>query len=140
MNQGIRTYNELVQYHSYEDRFRYLKLNGVVANETFGFDRYLNQRFYKSAEWRRVRDQVIIRDRGCDLGIPGREIFGTVIVHHMNPISIEDIEKNPEILFDPNYLICVSLETHNALHYGDESVLEKETIVERRPGDTTPWR
>ena len=140
MNQKIRTYNELVQYHSYEDRFRYLKLSGVVANETFGFDRYLNQRFYKSAEWRRVRDQVIIRDNGCDLGVPGKEIFGTIIVHHMNPISIEDIEKNPEILFDPNYLICVSLETHNALHYGDESILEKETIAERRPGDTTPWR
>lgn len=140
MSQSIRTYNELVQYHSYEDRFRYLKLNGVVANETFGFDRYLNQRFYKSAEWRRVRDQVIIRDNGCDLGVPGKEIFGTIIVHHMNPISIEDIEKNPEILFDPNYLICVSLETHNALHYGDESILEKETIVERRSGDTTPWR
>ena len=136
----MKTYGELVQYNSFEDRFRYLKLNGVVANETFGFDRYLNQRFYKSAEWRRVRDQVIIRDNGCDLGIPGREIHGTVIVHHMNPISIEDIEKNPEVLFDPNTLICVSLDTHNALHYGDESILENETIVERRPGDTTPWR
>ena len=139
MNQRIRTYNELVQYHSYEDRFRYLKLNGVVANETFGFDRYLNQRFYKSAEWRRVRDQVIIRDNGCDLGIPGREIFGTIIVHHMNPISIEDIEKNPEILFDPNYLICVSHDTHNAIHYGTEIPKSSEPII-RTPNDTCPWK
>lgn len=136
----MKTYGELIQYHSFEDRFRYLKLDGVVANETFGFDRYLNQRFYKSAEWRRVRDQVIIRDQGCDLGVPGREIQGTIIVHHMNPISIEDIERNPEVLFDPNTLICVSLDTHNALHYGDESILDQEVVVERRPGDTTPWR
>ena len=140
MIHSIRTYTELIKLPTFLDRFRYLKLDGVVANETFGFDRYLNQRFYKSAEWRRVRDQVIIRDQGCDLGVPGREIQGTIIVHHMNPISIEDIERNPEVLFDPNTLICVSLDTHNALHYGDESILDQEVVVERRPGDTTPWR
>lgn len=136
----IRRYSELIQLHSFEDRFNYLKLNGVVANETFGFDRYLNQQFYRSAEWKRVRQQVIIRDRGCDLGCPDREIFGQILVHHMNPISIEDIENNPEILLDPEYLICVSLDTHNALHYGDSNYLENNVVVDRRPGDTTPWR
>lgn len=136
----IRTYTELIQLSSFEDRFNYLKLNGVVANETFGFDRYLNQQFYKSSEWKRIRQQVIIRDRACDLGCPDHEIFGQVIIHHMNPISLDDLENNPEILLDPEYLICVSMETHNALHYGDSSYLSKETVVERKPGDTTPWR
>lgn len=136
----MRLYSELIQLSTFEERFKYLKLRGVVANETFGFDRYLNQRFYKSPEWRRVRDQVIIRDNGCDLGIPGHEIYGNIIIHHMNPMSIEDIEQHPEILLDPEYLICVSLETHNAIHYGDDSILEKNIIVERQPGDTTPWR
>ena len=139
MSQKIRTYNELVQYHSYEDRFRYLKLSGVVANETFGFDRYLNQRFYKSAEWRRVRDQVIIRDNGCDLGIPGREIFGTIIVHHMNPISKDDILNRTKYLLDPEYLICTIKSTHDAIHYGDEKLLMKDPI-ERKQNDTCPWR
>lgn len=136
----IRTYTELIQLSSFEDRFNYLKLNGVVANETFGFDRYLNQQFYKSSEWKRIRQQVIIRDRACDLGCTDHEIFGQVIIHHMNPISLDDLENNPEILLDPEYLICVSMETHNALHYGDSSYLNKEIVVERKPGDTTPWR
>lgn len=136
----MRSYSELIQLSTFEERFKYLKLRGVVANETFGFDRYLNQRFYKSPEWRRVRDQVIIRDNGCDLGIPGHEIYGNIIIHHMNPMSIEDIEQHPEILLNPEYLVCVSLETHNAIHYGDDSILEKNVIVERQPGDTTPWR
>lgn len=136
----IKTYTELMQLHSFEDRFRYLKLNGIVANETFGFDRYLNQRFYKSAEWRQVREQVIIRDQGCDLGCIDHPIFGNIIIHHMNPISLDDIENNPEVLLDPEFLICVSLETHNALHYGDESILNKNRLVERKPGDTIPWR
>lgn len=136
----IRRYSELVQLSTFEERFNYLRLNGTVANETFGFDRYLNQRFYKSPEWRRVRQQIILRDKGCDLGISDREIFGNIIIHHMNPISIEDIENNPELLFDPEYLICVSLDTHNAIHYGDESYTQRNMVVDRRPGDTTLWR
>lgn len=136
----IRRYSELIQLPTFEERFNYLRLNGIVANETFGFDRYLNQRFYKSAEWKRVRQQIILRDRGCDLGISDREILGNIIIHHMNPISIEDIENNPEILFDPEYLICVSLDTHNAIHYGDESYTQRDIVVDRRPGDTTLWR
>ena len=136
----IRSYTELIQLSTFEDRFNYLKLNGVVANETFGFDRYLNQQFYKSAEWKKVRQQVIIRDRGCDLGCQDREICGQIIIHHMNPISLEDIERNPEILLDPEYLICVSLDTHNAIHYGDSDYTNRNVVVERRPGDTTPWR
>lgn len=136
----IKTYTELMQFSSFEDRFRYLKLNGVVANETFGFDRYLNQKFYKSPEWRHVREQVMIRDQGCDLAHRDHPIFGNIIIHHMNPISLDDVENNPEILLDPEFLICVSLETHNALHYGDESVLSKNKLVERTPGDTTPWK
>lgn len=136
----IRTYTELIQLPTFEDRFRYLKLNGVVANETFGFDRYLNQQFYKSSEWRRIRQEVIIRDLGCDLACPDREIFGQIIIHHMNPVSIEDIDNNPEILLNPEYLICVSLDTHNAIHYGDDSYLKQTMVIERKPGDTTPWR
>lgn len=136
----IRRYSEMMQYPTFEERFRYLKLDGVVANETFGFDRYLNQQFYKSAEWKRVRQQIIIRDQGCDLACQDRPIFGQVIVHHLNPISLEDLEQNPEILFDPENLVCVSLDTHNAIHYGDGSYGEEKVLVERRPGDTTPWR
>ena len=138
----MRTYEELIEIPTYEERYKYLKLDSVVGVDTFGSRRYLNQLLYASKEWKRIRRDVIARDLGRDLAHEDYEIHNGVkiIVHHMNPISIEDMEKNPEILFDPNYLICVSLETHNALHYGDESVLEKETIVERRPGDTTPWR
>lgn len=136
----VRSYSELIQLHSFEERFRYLKLSGAVANETFGFDRYLNQQFYRSPEWKRVRQQVIIRDMGCDLGCPDRPIRGNIFVHHINPMSVDDIENHPEDLLNPEYLICVSLDTHNALHYGDESILDANTIVERRPGDTTPWR
>lgn len=136
----IRRYSELIQLSTFEERFNYLKLNGVVANETFGFDRYLNQQFYKSAEWKRVRQQVIIRDRGCDLAVPDHEIFDQIIVHHMNPMSLEDIENNPELLLDPEYLICVSLDTHNAIHYGDGSYVNKDVVVDRMPGDTTLWR
>lgn len=136
----IRRYSELIQLSTFEERFNYLKLNGVVANETFGFDRYLNQQFYRSAEWKRVRQQVIIRDRGCDLAVPDHEIFDHIIVHHMNPMSLEDIENNPELLLDPEYLICVSLDTHNAIHYGDGNYGNKDVIVDRIPGDTTLWR
>lgn len=136
----IRRYSELIQLSTFEERFNYLKLNGVVANETFGFDRYLNQQFYRSAEWKRVRQQVIIRDRGCDLAVPDHEIFDQIIVHHMNPMSLEDIENNPELLLDTEYLICVSLDTHNAIHYGDSNYGNKDVVVDRIPGDTTLWR
>ena len=136
----IRRYSELIQLSTFEERFNYLKLNGVVANETFGFDRYLNQQFYRSAEWKRVRQQVIIRDRGCDLAVPDHEIFDQIIVHHMNPMSLEDIENNPELLLDPEYLICVSLDTHNSIHYGDSNYGNKDVVVDRIPGDTTLWR
>lgn len=135
----IRTYSELATLTTYEERFEYLRLNGSVGLKTFGFDRYLNQTFYKSNEWKRVRDQVIIRDNGCDLGIPDRIINGTIIVHHMNPIISEDIIDMTDYLLNPEYLICTILPTHNAIHYGDESLLIKAPI-ERRKNDTCPWR
>ena len=135
----IKTYSELIRLSTFEDRFRYLKLRGKVGEDTFGFDRYFNQKFYRSYEWKRIRDQVIIRDNACDLGIPGREIFGKVVIHHMNPFRIEDLAGDAaEDLLNPEYLICVSHETHNAIHYGDESILP-EVYVERRPNDTCPW-
>ena len=121
----LRTYSELIKLKTWEERFQYLQLNGVVGNETFGFDRYLNQQFYKSQEWKRVRDKVLIRDNACDLACQDNPIFGQVIVHHMNPMSIDDIESNPELLLDPEYLICVSLDTHNAIHYGDDRIIKE---------------
>lgn len=135
----MRTYSELIQLSSFEDRLKYLKLNGVVANETFGFDRYLNQKFYRSPEWKRLRDQIIIRDKGCDLACKGHNIYGKIIVHHMNPISIEDVEENRDSLFNPEYLVCASLDTHNYIHYGYEQK-EKSVFTERCPGDTKLWR
>ena len=135
----IRTYSELIRIPTFEDRFRYLKLYGRVGEDTFGFDRYFNQKFYRSYEWKQIRNQVIVRDRACDLGIPDREIFGKVIIHHMNPFRIEDLSGDSvKNLLNPEYLICVSHETHNAIHYGDESLLP-EIFVERSPNDTCPW-
>lgn len=135
----IRTYSELIRIPTFEDRFRYLKLRGKVGEDTFGFDRYFNQKFYRSSEWKRIRARVIVRDGACDLGIPDREILGKVIIHHMNPFGIEDLTgDNAKDLLDPEFLICVSHETHNAIHYGDESLLP-EIFVERRPNDTCPW-
>lgn len=135
----IKTYSELTRLLTFQERYFYLKLDGVVGEETFGFDRYLNQIFYKSPEWRKIRDQVIIRDNGCDLGIDGREIYGRIFVHHMNPITQADILKRNEQLLNPEYLICVSKNTHNAIHYGDESLLISEPII-RRKNDTCPWK
>lgn len=135
----IRTYTELSKYITFEDRFNYLKLNGQVGSDTFGFDRYMNQALYKSPEWNKVRKQVILRDNGCDLGIEGYDIGGKIIIHHMNPISVKDIEDRNSEIFNPEYLICVSHKTHNAIHYGDEKQLSKQ-IIERAPGDTCPWR
>lgn len=135
----IKTYSELITLPTFKERFRYLKLDGVVGEETFGFDRYLNQIFYQSYEWRKIRDLVIIRDNGCDLGIEGREIRGKILIHHMNPISKSDILNRSEFLLNPEYLICTYKNTHDAIHYGDESILYQEPI-ERTKYDTCPWR
>lgn len=136
---SIRTYSELIQLPTFEERFRYLRLKGSVGKETFGFDRYLNQNFYRSSAWKRVRDQVIVRDNGCDLGIDDRIIYGKILIHHMNPINDEDILNMTDILLNPEYLICVTLDTHNAIHYGDEDLLIKEPVV-RFKNDTCPWK
>lgn len=135
----IRTYSELSQLTTFKERYEYLRLNGKVGEETFGFDRYLNQIFYKSDEWRSIRDFVIIRDNGCDLGIEGYEIHGKILIHHMNPISPKDIARRSEILLNPEYLITTVLSTHNAIHYGDESLLISAPI-ERARNDTCPWK
>ena len=135
----IRTYSELITLSTFEERYKYLQLSGFVGEETFGFDRYLNQNFYRSQEWKRIRDQVIIRDNGCDLGIEGREIFGKIIIHHMNPISIKDIQNVSDYLLNPDYLICTTHITHNAIHYGDENLLMRDPI-ERSVNDTCPWK
>lgn len=136
--QKIRTYSELIQLPTLIERFDYLKLGGIVGKETFGWDRHLNQRFYKSKEWRRIRDWVIIRDNGCDLGVDGYEIYGKIYIHHMNPIEVSDIVDVSEYLLNPEFLICVGDSTHNAIHYGDESLLPIDPVT-RRPNDTRLW-
>lgn len=135
----MRTYSELIQLPTFEERFRYLQLKGVVGADTFGFDRYMNQVFYRSQKWKEIRDRVIIRDNGCDLGIEGREIHSRIIIHHMNPIRLSDIENESAYLLNPEYLICVTHNTHNAIHYGDENLLIKPPI-ERSKNDTCLWR
>lgn len=141
----IRTYSELIKLPTFEERYKYLRLGGSVGKETFGFDRYLNQKFYKSDEWLALRDYVIVRDTGyndyCqDLGMPeGYDIHGIILVHHMNPISKEDIVRRSKFLLDPEYLICTIKNTHDAIHYGDGSLLITAPI-ERTPYDTCPWR
>lgn len=134
----IKTYSELRRYETFGERYRYLRLGGAVGRATFGFDRYLNQEFYASSLWKRARRDVIARDLGCDLGVEGYEIFDKVYVHHMNPMTAEDIKYSSIDILDPEYLICVSHKTHNAIHYGDESLLPK-TVLARRPGDTKIW-
>ena len=134
----IRTYRELMAFETFEDRFQYLRLNGAVGRATFGFDRYLNQRFYQSAEWKRARDQAIVRDGGNDLAVVGYSIPDRVLIHHMNPATVEGIVLRDEDLLNLDYLITVSHRTHNAIHYSDESLLTKP-FVERRPGDTKLW-
>lgn len=135
----IKTYSELIKLKTFEERYEYLKLGGIVGKETFGFDRYLNQTFYKTDEWLSIRDHVIVRDNGCDLGIEGREIHSRILVHHMNPITKEDILSRSEYLLNPEYLICTIKSTHDAIHYGDESLLITMP-VERRKNDTCPWK
>lgn len=127
---GLKTFSE---------RYEYLKLNGVVGKETFGFDRYLNQQFYRSVEWKQLRDRIIVRDEGCDLAMEGYDIYGRIYIHHMNPIAVDDIANQSKFLLDPEFLICTSFNTHNAIHYGDASLLITEPIV-RRENDTCPWK
>lgn len=137
---NIKTYSELIKLDTFEERYRYLKIGGKVGEDTFGFDRYLNQIFYKSKEWLAVRDYVIARDSGCDLGIPDREIkYDKILVHHMNPITKEDILNRSNGLLDPEYLITTVKNTHDAIHYGDEDLLYKDPI-ERFKNDTCPWK
>lgn len=136
----MRTYSELVKLTSFDERFRYLKLNGSPGEATFGYDRYLNQQFYTSPLWKRIRREVILRDMGYDLGIKDREIVGKILVHHLNPITVDDIVNQTDRLLDPENLISVSKRTHDAIHFGDESILEVDRLVVRKPGDTCPWR
>lgn len=135
----IRTYSELIKFQSFTDRFNYLRLDGTVGESTFGFDRYLNQIFYRSSKWKSIRDHVIIRDSGCDLGVEGFEIYSRVLIHHMNPITIDDIMDKSDFLLDPEFLICTTHNTHNAIHYGNESLL-MVMPVERTKNDTCPWK
>ena len=139
VNTNIKTYSELITIPTYEERFEYLRCNSAVGKETFGFDRYLNQVLYNSMDWKRLRRQIIIRDNGCDLALKGYTIYGKIIIHHINPISLDDIMKERSIVFDPENLVCVSFSTHNAIHYGDASLLSTGPI-ERTPNDTCPWR
>ena len=136
---NIRTYSELITFQTFKERYKYLRLRGFVGEETFGYDRYLNQVFYKSKEWIDIRNYVIIRDNGCDLGIPGHEIHGRILIHHMNPITKEDILNRSEFLLDPEYLISTIKVTHDAIHYGDENLLIDLPIV-RTKNDTCPWK
>lgn len=135
----IKTYSELSKLKTFEDRFDYLVQGGTVGSQTFGGSRLLNQDFYRSREWKRIRDIVIVRDSGLDLGIEGRPIFGRILIHHINPLSRDDILRRSRFLLDPEYMICVSHETHNAIHYGSFENIPKD-YVPRRPNDTIPWR
>lgn len=134
----IRTYSELVKLPAYQDRLKYLQLSSRVGDETFGFDRYLNQSFYKSREWRHCRDQIITRDLGCDLALYGYEIHGIIYIHHMNPITVNDILDVSDFLLNPEFLVCVSHSTHNLIHFGD--IHQPDIFVSRKPNDTCPWK
>lgn len=133
------TYTELMKLDTFEDRFAYLKLNGKVGSDTFGFERFLNQSFYHSDAWKKFRNEIILRDKACDLGVDGYEMNDHIIIHHMNPITLDDlVHFNPDVM-NPEYVICVSDETHKAIHYGSEKILRR-VPVERRAGDTCPWK
>ena len=139
MRNGIKSYSELITLPTFEERFEYLRLNGTVGSETFGHDRYLNQTLYRSPEWKRFRHKIIIRDNGCDLACEGYEIYEKVLIHHINPITIKDILERNSMVFDPENAVCTVLNTHNAIHYGDENLLITAPI-ERSRNDTCPWR
>ena len=139
MNMITRTYSELITLPTFTERFRYLKLSGSVGIETFGFDRYLNQTLYRSSEWKRFRRDIILRDKGLDLACNGYEIYGKIIVHHIDPLTIEDVLRRDPKIFDPENVICTQLNTHNAIHYGDENLLVTEPII-RTKNDTCPWK
>lgn len=134
-----RSYRELIRIPTFEERYKYLRLNGKVGIDTFGFDRWLNQRLYKSIEWKQLRNKIIVRDKGFDLAFDGIPCFGRAIVHHMNPITEEELINGDESIFDPENLILCSLQTHNAIHYGDVSKIRQD-VIERRPNDTCPWK
>lgn len=134
-----KSYRQLILLPTFEERYEYLKLAGVVGESLFGFDRYLNQEFYTSREWRQFRYKIIARDMGCDLGLEDYPIAGRVIIHHINPLLIADFENSTDALFDPDNVICVSENTHQAIHFGDETLLPAEPVL-RAPGDTCPWR
>lgn len=135
----IRTYSELIQIDDYYDRYEYLRLSGKVADPTFDRLRYINQAFYASYQWRKLRNKVIIRDGGCDMAHEDYEIPGRIYIHHLNPVTPEDLETDSEFVWDPEFLVCVAFDTHNAIHYGDDTLLP-QPLVERRPGDTCPWK
>ena len=136
---SIRTYSELIMIQTFEERFEYLQLKGSVGKDTFGYDRYLNQVLYRSPEWKRLRNQIIIRDAGCDLACDGYDVYGKVLIHHLNPITVEDVLARSRKVFDPDNLVCVSHNTHNAIHYGDVDLLVTGPII-RTKNDTCPWR
>lgn len=137
----MKTYSELMTIDSFVERYRYLQIPGIVGEQTFGSSRFLNQDFYRSYEWKSFRSKIIVRDRGCDLAFDGHDIFGTLIVHHINPITEQMLVHSNRIVLDPENVVCVSSNTHQAIHYGDESLLDKSPIfIERKPNDTVPWR
>lgn len=135
-----RTYTELSTFQTFDERFDYLKLNSKIGIATFGYDRYLNQIFYTSPEWKKLRDEIILRDNGNDLGLEGYPIYGKAVIHHINPITLDDVLDHSPDVFNPEYLICVSHKTHNAIHYGNDDYKRTMNVVERRPNDTIPWR
>ena len=139
MSMGNKSYLELIQIPTFQERYEYLKIGGRIGEETFGFDRHLNQTLYRSSEWKRFRRQIIIRDKGCDLGCKGYELYDKILIHHINPITIDDVLNRASCIFDPNNVICTSLNTHNAIHYGDSELLVTEPI-ERTKNDTCPWK
>lgn len=135
----IKRYSEISKLKTFKERFEYLKLDGEVGKSTFGFDRYLNQQFYRSREWRQLRNHIIVRDNGCDLGIEGTEIYGKIYIHHMNPVTISDLINNVDYIMDPESLISCSFDTHNAIHYGNFDLVNIQ-FIERKPNDTCLWR
>lgn len=140
MKKNHRRYTELKQLKTFDERFEYLRLKGDVGKDTFGHDRYLNQNFYKSEEWKRIRDYVIVRDEGCDMGLSPYKIEGRIYIHHLDPITKDDVLAHSDVLLDPDNLVCVSFETHNAIHYGSDRSLNTYDVVERQINDTCPWR